>query len=526
MNIPEWLSNLFPDELKSLVKGAIPSAPSHPGRKSSIDADSVNDIAYYLTKGPTLFNNEDPMKELIKGTNLNPSEYCEKRRSYKCLVYLACHHHSLSYLCNPFSYSSDEDQDFSNVPSWYIYFYLFASNCCDIKPDCIYDVVMNSPVPVQLFQRIINKLSDKTHLYDNRQNINQEKDIEFYKSLPKTDKFQIIRLMEQHQIKLGIHYYLFEEGHLNYIFRINGCYKLFEYCVKTNKIAECKAFFDKHRKLFSHIDNHVRGIMPQFRELYPFAFEQSRFRYSSTIHLKRLIEYGFYNEVQFFVSKRYQFEDDELELCMKAGDKMFSILSPKLQTRAIDYAMAFAPSLFHEYYSKGFRPTIEGPFQVIKFNKVYDGDLFSVIKYLPDDLPLDRLKEAVAFHPEYIQNFIKRYGHRFQDPSPKSWNLSVLKKWGPYARVCDILGFDKSLFTSELLHACFKESMPLNRSTILNCLDYHTGDLNPKYLRTAIREDDLKIAAKLVRAGANPEDVSNWRKKCSPEMYRTIMKNL
>ena len=64
------------------------------------------------------------------------------------------------------------------------------------------------------------------------------------------------------------------------------------------------------------------------------------------------------------------------------------------------------------------------------------------------------------------------------------------------------------------------------RNIVLNCLKYNIVDLDSAYLKFAIKYNNLNLAAALVRAGANPEKVRNWKKKASNEMYRVIMNNL
>ena len=75
---------------------------------------------------------------------------------------------------------------------------------------------------------------------------------------------------------LKIEYYVFEEGNLDHIKTINGYYKLAEYCVKTNRIDDFKQFVDHHRDSFKHFKQcHI--IMPQFRELYTYAYSKTKY---------------------------------------------------------------------------------------------------------------------------------------------------------------------------------------------------------------------------------------------------------
>lgn len=180
----------------------------------------------------------------------------------------------------------------------------------------------------------------------------------------------------------------------------------------------------------------------------------------------------------------------------------------------------------------GFHPTIKGVLHILTYTSKTREDYFEHIDYLQKDLPLDELKESVAcYQPQKINEFIQRFGDRLKNDSPYSWNLYKCENWGNFELACETLGFDKKMFTDCLFtHNCYKfmdSHDDESRNVTLQCLKYNNiTDIDSDYLKFAIKRNDLNLAGALVRAGANPERVRNWKKKCSKEMYQVIMNNL
>lgn len=95
---------------------------------------------------------------------------------------------------------------------------------------------------------------------------------------------------------------------------------------------------------------------------------------------------------------------------------------------------------------------------------------------------------------------------------------------------CEILNVDPKDFIDDLFYSSFSSYDNYGdksvKDIIFMCIDYGVDVTKTKYLKAAIRYNDMKMAAKLVRAGCTPSHIHDWKSQCTNEMYRTIMDNL
>lgn len=82
-SIPKWIEDLFPEDLINALNDDF-TRPKNRGRTTSINADNVNDLAYYIEKRKKGF------KDPLKGTkDVTPFHYSGKNYKFKCHTYIS-----------------------------------------------------------------------------------------------------------------------------------------------------------------------------------------------------------------------------------------------------------------------------------------------------------------------------------------------------------------------------------------------------------------------------------------------------
>ena len=339
-NAPSWIKDALPAELITVLNGNIVKATAG-SINESIDSDNVNDLAYNAMN-PKKKTHTNVLKLLIKSINKYPIQYAQEKRKFKCLSYLAILlPENVGDLSSPLKKTDPNEEP---APKWYINLYLYIKTAEKMNPNDLYRIIFHSDQPINainlIFSQIEKKCPDKLK---NRKieniKIEKQKDLKFYKSLSEEDKSSIVTLVANKKLILNIQKYLFEEGNLERIFICNGSYKLAEYCVKMNKISEFKNFVDTHRKYFTNL----RGchlIMPQFKELYEYAYSRTKYDDHSSFslydeinkHFIELTKHNFYREVKFMASKGINFDTENVSNAMATlDDNMINILSKECQ---------------------------------------------------------------------------------------------------------------------------------------------------------------------------------------------------
>ena len=113
----KWMLDLLPDDLIKAIKGEI-HEPTTSGRKSAIDEDNINDVAYFM-RNPK--GRKEPLDDFIKGTKSKPYKYAVDNRKWKSITYL-CGARQPQFYLNVFS------NKITDAPKWYKYFYVMVSN--------------------------------------------------------------------------------------------------------------------------------------------------------------------------------------------------------------------------------------------------------------------------------------------------------------------------------------------------------------------------------------------------------------
>lgn len=139
--MPEWLKQLFPTDLRNVLEKKI-SKPKNRGRTTSINADNVNDFAYYVKYGK--HGIDEPLKGRKK---LTPFEYSGDKCKYKCHAYIGIKEETCVY--TPF----EDDQ---NAPTWYKYLYICESIPHSVPTDTLYDLIYDCPSPMGYIRILIN----------------------------------------------------------------------------------------------------------------------------------------------------------------------------------------------------------------------------------------------------------------------------------------------------------------------------------------------------------------------------------
>lgn len=528
-DIDKWIRDLFPQDLQDALEGKI-NEPTSKGRKSSIDDDNVNDIAYYLNNKKT-FGNSNQYEKTIKGTNSTPLFYAISNSKYKCISYIAIKGERFA-LKNPFS----EGQD---PPMWYKLLYIVRYSEIkmenkNISIDSLYDLFMQCPKPVKCAKIITTEVSKNLI----RKKMNKQKDQSFYQNLSIKDKRSICKLISKKQIDLDIDEIVLNDGDASCIVSIFGFYKFTEYCVKTKNIDCFKAFIDSNASLFDDFANcHI--ILPQFKEYYIYAFLNAEFygksyfksknkKYISE-HVNKLIKYGFYNELKFMELKGYIFDDDQKENILSTRNK--NIIDVLDKDTIGSFMGNLDNDLFMQLVKMGYRPNMCSVcYLYTKPLKPYTRN-FEVLEMVDKEDSFDSLKGIlVNYHPELIKDFIAKYESRCKEKTIESWDLISCDSSANFLKSCEILNVDPKNIIDKLFdHAFFSYDQfrdKKKKDIIFMCIDYGVDVTKTKYLKVAIKKNDVKMAAKLVRAGCTPSHIHDWKSECSNEMYRTIMDNL
>ena len=535
-NAPDWIKETLPPDLMAVLNGTI-TAATKKSIQASIDADNVNDMVYNA-KNPKEKTQGNPLDKLMKPILEYPFDYADKNRKFKCLAYLAIIlPKKSSDLTSPMKKSTPTQEP---APMWYKYIYLYFKTAEKINSDNLYNLIFHVDQPINtinlIFSQIEKKCPDKLQT---RTVVKKENDIKFYKSLSEDDKTKITQMVGDKKLLLYIKKYLFIEGNLERIFICNGSYKLAEYCVKMNKIDEFKSFVSSHRNYYSH----MRGchmIMPQFSEIYNYAYLKTQYSDKSPLdlrcyirdHLEELVRHDFYREVQFMVSKGVGFTIGSLSLAMGTlDDNIINLLTNEEKQKGIDNLLSDRKfEKLEKLFEKGYKLTSE-PLRRLYYDEKLPPIMNSleILDHVHPNEKFDSIKEPLAvWHPHLLKKFLEKYSDRLEDKSIKSWNLKNSIDPYKYELACDTLGIPYSDQIQSLFISCFKSwtEVGYRENMLLYSLKYHVDVSEPKYIKKAMKSNNLSVVAALVRAGADPNSVNNWSKKVSREMYQVIMANI
>lgn len=187
--------------------------------------------------------------------------------------------------------------------------------------------------------------------------------------------------------------------------------------------------------------------------------------------------------------------------------------------------------VFFPLIKMGYRPNVYGVASVYELPLRSYTRHFEIIDYLPSNEPLDLLKSYLAeYHPELIKEFLYRFSDRLKDNSIKSWKLHCANTVENYEKACKALNVDVKDNIQELFESSIFDLIDLkekaSRELVLYCLQFPIYVNNKKYIKYAFGKNDLKLAAALIRQGADPNLVHNWEDRVSNEMYHVVMSNI
>lgn len=284
--------------------------------------------------------------------------------------------------------------------------------------------------------------------------------------------------------------------------------------------------------------------MPQFKELYEYAYSKSKRvpkDYDSDKksilheHAEKLAINGCYDELKFMLQHGYPMSYDCEKNCFRTlNRRMISLVED--QVSAVGWLLHNENSKGVQLVKMGFYPSVKS---ISNFYRCEDIEQkaknFDVIGYANPKDHLDALKYAIGnYHPELAREFISRFGNRFETNSPDSWDLKYFTTYSAYTKMCEILGISEEDHAHELfkeamhsmIYAIGKEKRNMYRSLVLKLFKFSPDCDDDEYMEFAIERDDLKLAAELLKCGASPDGVRKWKKKASYEMYKLIMERL
>ena len=145
---PEWMLNLLPKDLIKAIKGEI-REPTTSGRKTAIDEDNINDVAYFM-RNPKGRN--EPLDDFIKGTKSKPYKYAVDNRKWKSITYL-CGARQPQFYLNVFK------NKITDAPEWYKYFYVMVHNAkykiTHIPPEYYWTLIYECPLPIACIRMLL-----------------------------------------------------------------------------------------------------------------------------------------------------------------------------------------------------------------------------------------------------------------------------------------------------------------------------------------------------------------------------------
>lgn len=329
---PEWMLDLLPKDLVKAIKGEI-HEPTSSGRKTAIDSDNINDVAYFM-RNPK--GKKDPLDEFIKGTKDKPYKYAVNQRKWKSITYL-CGKRQPQFYLNVFKNKIDD------APKWYKYFYVMVHNAkyqiTHIPPEYFFPLIYDCPVPIACIRMLLRdyQVTYKEGFTTKRVNNDKEKDVNVFKSLT-TDKIKIelVNYIKQGMINMDIDEAVESDGNLTCISLLFGYYNLCYYVRKHGKTEEFKKFVDENRSKFDQLGEcHI--IMPQFKDLYEYAYSKSKKVNNKELeyqkieildeHAQKLASNYCYDELKFMLLKGYDMTVECRVNCAKTfRPKMFTLV--------------------------------------------------------------------------------------------------------------------------------------------------------------------------------------------------------
>lgn len=340
IKVPNWILNLIPADLKRVLNDDIHS-PTTSGRKTAIDDDNVNDFVYYAKQKKTFKG--DQFEDTLKGTSSSPFAYSKEERKFKCMTYFAITKSYTNSIIDPFHKGQKDD-----IPQWYKYVYLSFDKAYNLSTDTLYDLFMNCPKPVECLNLIFSQIKNRDpNKLLSRKRQNKENDINFYKNLSEKDKDHIIKYINDKKIILPIADYILEEGNLERILLVKGCYTLAEYCNKNKKIDEFKQMVDAHREYFKNLKYCDDLVRPQFKDLYTYAYSKTKYINNekkkvslfTTIrqHVDDLIKHNCDIEIKFMISKGWKLTISQCRECLNSlNQKLIALLTEEEKSIGMD----------------------------------------------------------------------------------------------------------------------------------------------------------------------------------------------
>ena len=512
--LPELLQNLVPQDVQMALSNSF-QPPKTNGRKSAIDADNANDLAYHLTHG--LFTNREKLlTEKIKGTDMTPIKYAFINNKWNCFI--------LCYFFDPIEWGWLFKSPFDKCPDWVVLIIHLNPNIdlytsLQNNVDNVFRAIMNQENAIDFFIILEEKIKKRIPDMDLRRSdllffqimesrkTDITRDTEFFHRLTESERKTMLRISNKYKFNFKID---FDNPDYPDLFLKKYTTKalILKYQKKDPNTAfeKFKAFFDSHLEYFNGHSYNVSFIIPSLKEFYEYAYQTMKIQYDwHTLpivvkHVLFLIEEGFVEQFEFMLSKGLRLNKEILQNVLKKNDPKFIKVISK---------------------------TVEGQ-NALKEYAIEKRDLSIIIEYLPDNVYLDSMKKPMAKDkPEMIPEFLEKFSDRLKDSSISSWGLSEADDPLDFMNACMHLKVSPLKYIHDILKFHIREK---NRKTALKFFDlaftlnenFGLDLTDPRYLRFAIENDCCQLAAKLIRLGANPDEVEDWNEDASIEMIRTI----
>lgn len=506
--IPNWIKEMLPRDLTDVLEGKIRRAKCA-GRKTSIEADNVNDLAYHINKK----KDRDQLQGHLKKEEITPFKYSMNKKKIKCFTYLSFELQKESYVFDSgfFSY-------FKSAPNWYIHLYLFQAIPTSLSTDTIYEIIFNSPHPIKCIALIVSQFAKikENNILLTRKTIDNAKDIAFYKKLSEKDKDKLLTYIYHNQVTFSISEPVFQEGNFDRLVLFLGLSKACDLVLEKKLFKEFQTFVQNHQNSFKDMHNYII-IKPFYKSLYPFAFQNASFSeiYKGFYkYFGKLVTYDCMNEITFLISKGWEWDKRTASIALRSlKPNIIKMIPKKKRTETLDFLLKENFPNFYALPRMGFYPSMQS-IEYLYHRDVLRKDCinFKVIDYVDPNQPLDPFKTALAlYHPELISKFIYKFSYRFEDDSLETWGLD--KSWSVknYLKACEALGVPPEMYVKKILgkllddddicclndDGCEFARFCLKHKNIIKL----NGD--DKYLRLAIRMDNIDLAVSLVNCGAD-----------------------
>lgn len=523
---PQWMLDLLPNDLIKAIRGEI-TQPTCAGRKSSIDADNINDVAFYVNKTK---GKKSCFSRNLKGTELKPYEYAVENRKWKSITYL-CGARRPKELLNCFKKGIDD------APKWYKYFFLmiYNSGYSAIPEKYFYALIYDCPVPMACIHMLIHDYGKINEPQPGRTTHIKEKDIELWKNITNESvKRELLELFLREKIYLDIKDCIREEGNMEYILLVFGWLTVCEDTIANGRIEEFKTFVDARKECFNHLNN-FNMIRPKFKGLYEHAFARTCRYYDDTdvgdvnSHAVWLASKGYYDELKFIIDHGYVISSQcEIRCFQTLNKQMISLCKDKVSP--VDWLLLNDIATCRKVVKMGYHPTVKAISELYNTVKKYSYTKnFEVITYANPSEPLDALKYPIAnYHTELVQPFLKKYRSRLNDVRASSWNITNLTYFSSFCELCEILDVQKEQYVYKLFENTMEKLIEdperqIIRNLAMSLLKGWKQDVcDCRYLKCAFKMNDIELAGELVKAGASPSRIPDWEDDVSIAMFNVI----